>query len=386
MEEMNTKMLSQLRSAPSQIAALMEKFSFRDIEGLIPADQLKKIRTVILTGCGGEFYTAAAAKPVFENKENFKGTGMYPGVETFAMSAIEFSRYYCSYLGWHPQRKDKHLIVSVDKAGDSSRIAECAMRANSVGSTAVTITARSESPRGNAAEYLLTPPVAGEDNPFFWHSCALYSALLMGMQMGMAKGLVTPESAQCSRNALVAYVESCSSALEAIEKQSSAITEKWHKMGIKALQIVAAGQDFATAGWSADLMIRTLGMPVSLDDLEGWCHVDIFTAPNARIGCIVVANAQSPSFSRAEEVVQCMLSLGRQVVVLTDSDKVSMPTGADVIVWPRCTVTWGAPMMQHLPMGFLAAHMARLTGRELRTMDADALRVFRINSSKIEIC
>ena len=383
MEEMNTKMLSQLRSTPRAMADLMQRFGSGDIQEIIPAERLKKIRTAILTGCGEAYFTAAAAKPAYENKKNFKGTGMYPGIETYEMPAITFSRYYCSYLGWNAQRKANHLVVCVDKSGASSRVTECMLRAKSIGSPAVLITSPAGRQESTAAEYIIVPPLMEAENDFCWHSAALYSALLLGMQMGMAKGLVSAEEAKAFHGSLLQYVRAVEMVIEPIEKQCCEIAEKWQNHGIEAVQFASAGQDFATAGWGSDMMIRALGIPASLDDLEGWCHVDVFTAPNNRIGCVVVINSNSPSYSRAVEVAQCMLSLGRQVVVV--SDKADAFPGADLITMPHLNASWGEPVMQHLPLGFIMAHMARMRGLELAEMTPEEKALFHIQDSSIEI-
>lgn len=348
-------MVKDIYEVPGLLVRLMDTYTLADMDGMIDDGVLKKIRNVILTGCGEERYAAEAVKPVYENKKNFKGTGMFPGVEVYPMSQVDFSRYYCTYRGWHPQRKDKHLVVVADQEGKSEYSVECVERARSFGSPAVAVTVNQDSGLTDAADYKLF--LDGKGNAACTYSAQVYLMTLLGLKLSKAKGFLTARQTEEIWRKLRSYVTEFKEVqLVDMDEAVRDIGNKWKDKGINMVQFTGSAQDQAVAGWGSIMFMRETGLPTSLDDLEGWCHVDIFTAPNDRIGCVVVINSRSMAMSRANEVIQVMRSLGREVMVVTDAP-IQENYGADIVRLPGCGYEFGAPLLQQLPMALLAEYM-----------------------------
>lgn len=348
-------MKSKVYEVPGLLAGLMDTDIPEKMAGLIDPTVLKKIRNVILTGCGPQRYAAEAAKPVYENKKNFKGTGMFPGVEVYPMSTVDFARYYCTYRGWHPQRKDKHLVIAADSEGRDPYSAECMKRANEFGSPSVAITSGGENELAAQAAYVVSADA--KDNFVYEFSMQVYLTTLLGLRLSVAKGFLTEEQEAGIRKQLRDYTEAFGTeVLEEMDGTVRAAADKWRLKGINMVQFAGSSQDLAVAGWGSSVFMKYGGMCTSLDDLEGWCHVDIFTAPNDRIGCVVVISSESMAASRAKEVVEVMRSLGREVLVVTDGD-LEVEESADVVRLPKCGYEFGAPLLQQLPIALLLAYM-----------------------------
>lgn len=353
--------MEEIYKVPARVCSVLEHGSLAEGSRLPAAETLKKVRNVILTGCGGERYAAEAVKPIYENKKDFKATGMFPGIEVYPMPAVDFARYYCTYRGWHPQRKDKHLVVVADRQGRSEYSAECIRRARKLGSPAIAVTSRQTSECTEAAEYRMLLDI--DENEAYTFSAQVCAMTLLGLSLSEAKGFMTRGRAAKIRGQLKEYAAAFDEqVLQALDRTVKTIAERWTKKGIRLVQFTGSSQELAVAGWGSSMLMKHTGLAASLDDLEGWCHVDIFTAPNERIGCVVVIESRSPALSRAREVVQVMRSLGREVMIVTDAP-FAQAEGAQVVRLPACDYEFGAPLLQHLPLAFLAAYMGN-AGRE----------------------
>ena len=334
-----------------RIKEILDSGCFLDGINLIDPAVLKKTRNVILTGAGEELYAIEAAKPVFENKKDFKATGMFPGIEVYPMTVTDFSRYYCTYRGWHPQRKDKHLIIVADEKGRSKYSLECMERAQKYGSPSVAVTDASDNEYIRRSDYKLI--IKKDIDPAVIFFEEFYAATLIGLKLSLSKGYLTQERVECAVDELRVYVDACDQArMETIKKEIEKVASKWKQKKIDMVQFVGSAQDLSVASWGAVRMIKDTGLTASVDDFEGWCHVDVFTAPNNKIGCVVVIDSKSMALSRAKEVIGVMKALGREVLVISD-DGFSFDQDAEIIKLPVCSYEFGAPMLKQIPIELL---------------------------------
>ena len=111
----------------------------------VPDELLKKIRKVILTGCGDSYFAGIAAVPAFK-----KYAGAF--ASSFeAVRCIDAARY----LEYEKGQEDATLVVAVSASGSPVRVMEALRRANQKGCHTLAVTNIPDSRAAKEAEYSL---------------------------------------------------------------------------------------------------------------------------------------------------------------------------------------------------------------------------------------
>ena len=388
----DSALLRQIRNSVKDVntIAAAEPFSF--FESCVPKDVMASVSKVILTGCGDSYCAGIAAKPIYENAETSRNTGMVPGTPTEALRNIEFSRYYNTYTGWEPLTREKNMVCAVSISGSPRRPVEALQRINAVGGKSVAFTTNPNSMLAKNAAYVVPmclPPCEHAPNVTSYYS-SLFSLMMFGLYMGVAKNQITQSQAEEARRKLLQYVNQYSGrVMDTLSQQAYDLAVQWETDGVNMMDFIGDGPDYATSFFGSAKMVESFGGLTTNDDSEDWCHINFFLKEKDNVGTFIVANTQSPSFSRELETIEIACKLRPHVAIITDGGPDLFPENAVVFQTPRPECAWMAPLMQHIPLDYVAAYIGCMRGTQAFRMDSpihmkDA-KCVRFRNSKLEL-
>ena len=359
-KEYNNEFLRQIRTAPETVAAMGETMTEEVLRSAIPDEAIKRTNRVILTGCGDSYCAAIAAKPTFENVESSTSTGMVPGTRTEAERCIEFTRYYDTYRRFWLSGENRvvPLVCGVSISGAVKRVTEAMLRGNKYGAETVAFTDNFASEFAKAAKHVVAlnvPPNKMCPNVTSY-VCSSFALSHLGLHYSTVRGQMKQEDARRQREAMQQYAKEFTPELMAkIEERCLAISQKWLDDGIDNMDFIGDGPDYATAYFGAAKMVESFGGLTTYDDSEDWNHINYFIRTPEKVGTFVIANSSSPSFKRVQATIETAVAIGRPVVVITDIDSSYFPEEAEVFTLPQPEYKWCNPILQHIPMDYVAA-------------------------------
>lgn len=391
-KDYQSEMLRQTWSSVKDVNTIAAAEPFELFESCVPKEVASAVSRVVLTGCGDSYCASIAAKPVFENAERSTRTGMVPGTPTEALRNVEFTRYYNTYKGWEPTTLKNNMLCAVSISGAPKRPTEAVERMNAVGGNSVAFTTNPNSELAVNSKFVVPmclPPCDLAPNVTSYYS-SMFSLIMFGLYISTAKGQISREDAEYSRKGLLKYVNSYSGrVMDDLAKKAYELAVQWDKDGVEVMDFVGDGSDYATAFFGSAKMVEAFGGLTTNDDSEGWCHINYFIKNVDKVGTFIVANTDSPSFSRELETIKIACRLRSHVAVITDGDESLFPENAIVFRTPVPQSPWMSAFMQHIPMDFVAAYYGCFRGTmpfrrdsDVHMKDADCAR-FR--QSKIEI-
>ena len=390
-KDYDNALLTQIRNAAETVISMSETFTFEYIASKVPAEDMKDIEHIYLTGCGDSYCIGIAAQPCFSNELSHTGK-KYPFLHAEAVRNIEFTRYLNTYSGWDPEEARKSLVCDVSITGSPVRPREALARMNELGGKSVAFTDNEASEFAKIAKYAVRlgvpqnyykPGITDEECPGMTSYIAgAYAVMMFGLYINVCKGYLTMEEAMEQRQGAIDYAKSFTDeVVDKIDAAAFELAKKWEENGFDVMDFVSEEQEFATAFFGSAKMVESFGAITSNDDAEDWCHISFFNRRPKNMATVLVANESSRSFSRDVETVGVMDAIKRPVMVVTDSETQEFPGSVCVFRTPKPKYRWANALLQHLPIDFVAAYIgifkkadAYNIKNELQQRDADCVR------------
>lgn len=356
-----------------------ESLSFRKIRDCLSIKEIMDAREIIITGCGDSWMAGIAMRPVFEK---------IAGVKCTPMRNVEFTRHYpAEKLSSNP---NSPLVIGISISGTVSRAIEAIERAAHYGANTLAITDNTESAIALAANRVLAldmPYIQGSPGILSYIASSM-ALLQIAIRIGRVRGFFNPSEEDAYRKAVLDHCLSYAEIIPALDDQMFALAEAWKDM--KGYDFVGDDADWATAFFGAAKVVECFGGLTTYDDSEDWCHINYFLRDPEKIGTVVIANSDSPSFSRIKETVNAMVRIGRPILIVTDADKSEFPESVTVATLPKAKYSWIKPLMQHLPMDLVAGYIMGFKGTDCYRKEenerwGEPEGKSRIKNSKIEI-
>ncbi|MBR2671617.1 MAG: hypothetical protein IKE18_03510 [Oscillospiraceae bacterium] len=362
LDKYDNPMLRQMTVVLRSFERTADFITFDYLAEMLPKEVMEKTNKVVLTGAGDSYCAGIAAEPVFE--------GYGKGIPAEAVRAIEYTRYYNTYVGWDKEKEAGlgHTCIAISNSGKPVRVIAAMKRAKLHGCEAIAITSNFESEFAKAADHIVKldfDPFDNHEEAFhvnvinYVTSC--FTAMMVGLYINVCKGNMTLEQAEEHKQACIDYVKSIEGKVyEELDRHAMDMTERWEAQGVDLMDFVGDGPDYATAFFGSAKMIETFGGLTTYDDSEDWNHINFFNRSPEKVGTFVVANESSPAFSRQLEMINTAVTVGRPVCVITDADRSLFPENCDVFTMPKPKYAWINPLMQHLPMDFVAGYVGAI--------------------------
>ena len=359
--KIQNEMLAQVRSAIKDISETAGKTQISRFMESIPVEKAKNASTILLAGCGDCYAASIAACYLFESL----------GLNAEALRSIDAARYYNTYRGWDINTEEC-LLVAISVSGSPKRLSEAVQRFNALDAMTIAFTGNPSSMLGRSAQniFKLEVPAYGLAPNVASYISSLFSLQMFALYIAIAKSKITSEQAFAIRNEILAYSSSYESIMDIISESAFNTAAAWHKADIGLIEFIGDGPDYATAFFGSAKTIEASGILANSDDTEEWCHIGHFVKEREHTAAVIIANTCSPSYGRAIETIRTICSLRPHVLVITDGRAEEIPESAEVITIPRTDSIWLHPIMEHIPLDFIAAYLGVLKGAE----------PFRINS------
>ena len=391
-KDYTSSLLEQVRNSVKDIETIAENETFELFEKCFPKEAAKAVGNIFLTGCGDSYCASIATKPIFENAETSTKTGMVPGIPTNACRNIDFSRYQYTYTGWNPLIADRNLLCAISISGSPARPNEAALRMKEHGGTTVAFTANKEGKLANNCDYVIPMTLPEYDlapNVTSYYS-SVFSLMMFAFYINRVKNSLSEKQAEENRESLLNYVRSYDEeVMDRLSKQAFDLAKKWEEDGVDNMDFIGDGADYATAFFGSAKMVEAFGGLTTNDDSEDWCHINFFIKDSDHIGLFVVANEESPAFSRELETIKVACSIRKHVAVITDADESLFPENAVIFKVPKPQAVWMHPLMEHIPMDFVAGYIGvwrkRAPFRNGEEPYCEDVNAARFRQSKIEI-
>ncbi len=333
---------------------------FSEFERILPRELMRTANRVILTGEETGYGAALAAADVFERIEDQKADRF--AIRTETADAMSFSRYYDSYRKFWLEDKNaglnrvNPLICCVGGFSRASGLAEAEKKAAAYQSVPVTFSARAQESGQAACRYTIRTPDGGDANAYY---TAASSALCrFALYFHAACGRMTDEQAAAQWRAARAYAGAFTPVvMEKTRKKARAMAAAWREKGVRSIDFMADGPDFAAAQQGAQAVLTRANIDARVFDSEAWTQARArFADPSA--GLVAVINDASPAFSEGKEAVRRAAAAGMPTAVITDARDGAFPEETTVFRLPRVEKRWCARLLEHLPIAYFSVFTA----------------------------
>ena len=345
----------QCMSLPELCDAQLEGVK-RGLAG-IPADVLRKIRRIMITGCGDSYVAAMAAIPAFE-----KFGGRFGNTFTYHR-AIDL----CRFTSFENVSGENTLVIGVSCSGGPARIQEALRRANHYGCVSLALTNNPESPAAKEAKYrlIVNTPAFPNANPGLRNYYASLTGLyLLAAKFGEVTGCSPAGTLDDLCKAIQTYTGAWAPILEDVDDRMFALAQEWKDF--QTFDYIGDGIQFASAFFMGAKVVEVVGKMTATDGAEDWCHVGFFQKNPSWIGTVVVADRTANDRTRVGETVNQALGIGRPTLFIANGSEEDFGIHGSVTLCRVPDAPKGyeflLPMLNYVPGAILAGYLSTLTG------------------------
>ncbi len=204
----------------------------------------------------------------------------------------------------------------------------------------------------------------------FLTGTARYTASVLGLMMalqGAAGEAAAPDDGLTRLSA-----EIMPSAIEAMERDCSALCRLLAEQRVTGLRVLGAGAAWASADYGAAKLVKLVDIPVWSGEIEEFAHSQFWSMDAAELVLLLAVDAVSAQL--AQNTAAALASCGiRSVAVVTRPFEV--PAATHSLVLPACPASL-LPLLLPVPLQLFAYHLALATGRDpnIRQDAGDAAR------------
>lgn len=323
----------------------------------VPDEVMKKIRRVIITGCGDSYVAALASIPAFR-----KFAGRF-GSEFSYARAIDVTRF----MDFSKFDSENTLVIGVSCSGGSARIQEALRRTNHYGCVSLALTNNPDSPAAQEAAYtfLVHTPAFPNANPGLRNYFASLTGLyLLAAKLGEITGCSALGTVEHMGKAIVDNTMLWAAEMERIDQQMFILAQNWRNF--RSFDYIGDDIQFASAFFMAAKVVETTGYTAVTDDSENWCHTGFFQKNPVGIGTVVVAAKKVNDRSRIGETLLQASSIKRPLLLISDGN---LSDFGDIQGVTFCQVPSSPEeydflfaMMNYVPGAILAGYLSTLNG------------------------
>lgn len=312
----------------------------------IPVEKLKKIKNIVITGCGDSLCASYAVKEAYE---------VLTGLHIDTPVCLEFSRHYdLKRLG----EAGDTLVILVSYSGKVSRVVEAARRANKYGALTMAVTHFADSPVAAECQYVLNV-LPDEYSLGRYPGCRTYiastqSLLMFAFHLSKVLGTASEEEILSYHQEILNYANAWEERMEALEDEFYELALKMRRAPY--LEMLSSGPEFATAWFAQAKIYEATNDFARYENFEDWAHVDYILRKMDAAMFLYVAK-DNPALSRAQEVAAVLSRQDYNYVVITDADAVEFSDPGKVINIPAAKYFWMTPLLEGLAPCMFAASL-----------------------------
>lgn len=325
----------------------------KGVKASVPAEVLKTVRKVVITGCGDSYLAGIAGIPAFK-----KYSGAFASSFT-AVRCIDAARF----MEYEAGQEEAELVIGISASGGPARVVEALRRARAKGCRTLIITNNPESPAAKEAEFALivhTPPFAEPGPGLRNYYASLLGLFALAAAMGEAKGICPEGQVEALCENVEAFTMEYGRCMERMDDEMFQLAGLWKTH--ESVETIGDYTDYATAYFIGAKYVEAAGMMAAAIDSENWCHVNYFKHGPEKISTIFLAGKDENNHSRVLESMDQALGIGRPVLLITDTDREGYGARPEAHVCQVPAAPEGcqflAPLLQYIPGTLLAAYTA----------------------------
>lgn len=331
----------------------MEQFrrSVASFHNLLPIEKIKSAKRIIASGAGDSFLAAAESKGAFAR--------YLPDVRYEAPSGIEAGRY----LEMEEEEPDT-IMVGISVGGGTARVSEILQRGVKHGCCAIALTDNPNSLAAHAGNYLYhtNTPVGDNISGLRTYYVSMISLYVMAAAMGEVRTgkPFLKELEQQVEKYRNEFFRNISQMDDICFEKALAWREK------KYFEVTADGPMFWCGRFLSAKMAELSGDVCSVIDSENYFHVNGILYPAEEIGEMNLVSGCDENVDRIAETINSQVRAGRDAIVFSDLEPVSMGITQQV-TWcpmavPEKEYSFLLPLFAYIPGSILASYRATLMG------------------------
>lgn len=309
-------------SVPAGVRELLELMPGR-CKAAIPAEVLKKVKNVVVTGCGDSLCAAYASQGAFEH---------FTDLRVDVPSCLELGRHYDARRFGAP---GETLAIVISTSGLVSRCVEAVRRARGLGAVTLAVTANADCEFARSSDYRLDVTLTE-----FWSERApgsrnyVGSALALQMlasEIGIAQGTSTSARQAAFYAEIARYNTEWEKLMPALYERFGKLADDWKD--VPYFEALASGEEFAAAWFTQAKVFEGINAFARYENFEDWCHVDYFMR-NMDSGVFLYCAKGNAALSRCRETESVLARQGYRYLTVTDADPASFAKPENAVSIP----------------------------------------------------
>lgn len=350
----------QIESLPELFRIQSEHcFSEKVLTDIMKNEEYAKIKKLIITGCGDSFTAGGVAASILNNRIG--------NVECEAYDPMEYTRFLKREDLVEDDTPENTLVLVISSSGGAARISEMLLKSNEAGVKSMLISNSKTSKGAQVAQmlyYLDTPPLSNTPG-LRSYVASLIGIISIGCMIGVANGSLPQDGLDVWKKMILEYADMLSEeTFEKVDNQMFELADQWKHL--RKYEFIGDGSDFYTAQFLEEKFIESDGLQSDHANSEDWCHINYFLKNANEYGTVVIANKNTPSYSRVIETVKSAAGIGRRVLVITNGAKEDFDERAIVCVLPSPDINIDElySLISYIPAAYIAEYIATLSGRD----------------------
>lgn len=287
-------------------------FDIQKLDNLLGREIGKKIKRVILTGCGDSFSAAGAMLPGFKKLSGIRKCN--------SPDIMDFCYYYTENKISKGFLMDEVLVVAISFSGSAVRVAEALEKANRLGAHSLLITRTPDSLGGRAAKYIYnveTPDGCNSPGLRSYYASIVGIAAL-GAYIGCCNGSCSEPGFLKIKESIVSYTRTFMEDFERIDDLM--FSEALRMKDLTKFEVIADWNVGYSAQFVEQKFIECGGVYCDHTTSEEFAHISFFFRGPSEFGTVVMVNEEDTSMSRMKDTVNGCLAQHRPTLIVTDAD------------------------------------------------------------------
>jgi len=303
----------------------------------------KGIGQILLTGCGDSFFAGIAGKYMFREFSN---------IITYVEEALELAKYTkCS---------DKTVVIAFSASGRTARTLEAVRKAKDNTAQVVAITNERDSPIARISDYTILTKVDDTfGSPTATSTTAMAACATLALWLGNKCSFLPDEKFEKFKEEIFSLPLKAKEVISRENMERNMEAAKRFSMG-EHVHLTGGGPCYASALFGMAKMKELTWMHSEAVELEEFCHCQMFTIEKNTP--VVVFAHSGKSFNRTMQLLKALKEIGALTYVVSDEENNGLKEVSNFLLRvPRLSEIF-APIVNIIPLHFLAIHLAAEKG------------------------
>ncbi len=285
-------------------------FDLSVLEKVLDVETAKRIKRVIITGCGDSYSAAGAMMPGFRKLSGLKKCN--------SPDIMDFCCFYSENKISKGYRMDEVLVLGISFSGKSARVVQMLERANALGTESMLITRTPDSIGAKTAKRVFdvaTPDGCNTPGLRSYYA-SLVGIAALGAYIGLHNGTITQEQFYAVKQSIFDYTMAFMERFEEIDDLM--FQEALRMKGLRKFELIADWNEGYSAQFVEQKFVECGGMFCTHTTSEEFAHINFMARCPEEYGEIIMVNGADKSMSRMKDTINGCLAQHRPTLIVTD--------------------------------------------------------------------